>query len=547
MSQQRDGHAPGPQPSSTSSGGYNRPTTASHVSPSTTHSPVHPFQGNLNREDRMDDRHPVPSVPRNVNGSPRTMNRTSAPSRPGGLESILNPAAADFPEQRGSRRRSAAQMETPSPSEPTPRSLAGPLNRTFNVEPGSQDPSERNNASRKILTPRSPAIHRTQSLGMIRPPTGTIDAHQSPFLSPLNRSYVPEPGMGNIPLLPTPPAAQRTGYHFPLPTAPTQPIHPTSRRASIVQQSASASPATSYSSYGPTAHTSPALLPQGSASTPLGSRYSSHRNTPSAPPPVSMPESAMESPRRYGIPMASNNTTSYQILTVDTQQGPVQLPVDVQAASKVADEKRRRNAGASARFRARRKEKEKEASATISRLEQDVKNALEDADFYRQERDRLAEALYQTPGGDRHFPRPQSPRHTRRVSIATSAAGTGSTSGSVTGPYSDYKDRRGSVDTDRNVRRRTSSYAVSTAQQASSSGQQGYTNPAFSQIAASGSLDQAPHPQGPQPHSYSHSTQHQSSQHPPMLYGPHETSSSAVERLEHEKAWASGQGRGSHR
>lgn len=65
----------------------------------------------------------------------------------------------------------------------------------------------------------------------------------------------------------------------------------------------------------------------------------------------------------------------------------MQIPVEVQAASKVADEKRKRNAGASARFRARRKEKEREASMSISRLEQQVRDAIDRADFYRTERD----------------------------------------------------------------------------------------------------------------------------------------------------------------
>ena len=89
-----------------------------------------------------------------------------------------------------------------------------------------------------------------------------------------------------------------------------------------------------------------------------------------------------------GIPISSSGGQNvYQMMTLETTSGTVQVPVDVQAASRVADEKRRRNAGASARFRQRRKEKEKEAGSTISRLEQQVKELGEDADFYRRERD----------------------------------------------------------------------------------------------------------------------------------------------------------------
>lgn len=77
------------------------------------------------------------------------------------------------------------------------------------------------------------------------------------------------------------------------------------------------------------------------------------------------------------------------------------IPVDVHHASRLADEKRARNAGASARFRQRRKEKEKEASVAIEKLKnqvRDIEKALKDMqsqrDFYRSERDRLHELLF---------------------------------------------------------------------------------------------------------------------------------------------------------
>ncbi|KAJ9644044.1 hypothetical protein H2199_003912 [Coniosporium tulheliwenetii] len=104
-----------------------------------------------------------------------------------------------------------------------------------------------------------------------------------------------------------------------------------------------------------------------------------------------MPSVPVEAERPFGVPISSTGQTSYQILTLETGQGSVQIPVDVSAASKQADEKRKRNAGASARFRQRRKEKEREANTTIGRLEQQVREANEDSEFYKRERDFFAQ------------------------------------------------------------------------------------------------------------------------------------------------------------
>ena len=81
-------------------------------------------------------------------------------------------------------------------------------------------------------------------------------------------------------------------------------------------------------------------------------------------------------------------------MTIDTNDGPVQVPVDVQVASRVADEKRKRNEGASARFRQRRKEKEKEASQTIARLEERVRDLIEERDYFRREREYFRDAVH---------------------------------------------------------------------------------------------------------------------------------------------------------
>jgi len=166
------------------------------------------------------------------------------------------------------------------------------------------------------------------------------------------------------------------------------------------------------------------------------------------------PPIAMETERSM-IPMAPSGQSSIQIMTIKSQQGHhVQIPVDVQAASKVADEKRKRNAGASARFRARRKEKERVASLSISRLEQQLRQATEDVEYYRAERDFFRVIVFQQPGAERHYARPPSPR-LRRSSLPPSAPST--VGGGSTGSYSDHEEDE-FMETQRNVRRRTSTY-----------------------------------------------------------------------------------------
>ena len=73
----------------------------------------------------------------------------------------------------------------------------------------------------------------------------------------------------------------------------------------------------------------------------------------------------------------------YRTMTLETEQGTIQVPVDIQAASKESDAKRKRNATASIRFRQRRKEKEHETSTKISVLEAHVWELTEEKDFYQ--------------------------------------------------------------------------------------------------------------------------------------------------------------------
>ena len=109
-----------------------------------------------------------------------------------------------------------------------------------------------------------------------------------------------------------------------------------------------------------------------------------------------------------GPSSSSTSQSQYQIMKFDTTQGAIQVLVDKQAASKVADEKRKRNATASHNFRQRRKEKERETRENIDRLEAHIREVIEERDHYRRERDYFQNvALYNRIPIE---PRPLSPR-----------------------------------------------------------------------------------------------------------------------------------------
>ncbi|KAL8991005.1 MAG: hypothetical protein Q9169_007972 [Polycauliona sp. 2 TL-2023] len=99
-----------------------------------------------------------------------------------------------------------------------------------------------------------------------------------------------------------------------------------------------------------------------------------------------------------------------QIITIDNDQGPIQLPIAIQAASKVANEKRKCNAAAVYRFRRLMRKKQLETSQKIDRLESQISYLTAEKDFYRQERDYFR-SLVSRDSGQPHLPaRPPSPR-----------------------------------------------------------------------------------------------------------------------------------------
>ncbi|PNS21843.1 Regulatory protein cys-3 [Sphaceloma murrayae] len=309
------------------------------------------------------------------------------------------------------------------------------------------------------LTPRSP-MARPDSRTFLHPGQSPHQTTQKTFPpSPQNQGPAAETRFSNQSGGYFPPVSR---HSLPNPSfAPPSLVHHNHSSSSTGTgkfTSGSASPTGSYSSYSQNDQTSP--NPQNGPShykapTMRLEHLALERSTRSLP--AQSPTTPHEMAYPPGIPVStSGGQATYQLMTVQTANGTVQVPVDVQAASRLADEKRRRNAGASARFRERRKKKEMEASQTIRKLETQVKELSEDCDFYRRERDNLVSVVMQAPGGERLFPRPASPRLRRAPS---SAASTGD---AAERRYDFVQEQPDSREEERDVRRRTSSFHGST-------------------------------------------------------------------------------------
>lgn len=128
-----------------------------------------------------------------------------------------------------------------------------------------------------------------------------------------------------------------------------------------------------------------------------------HQHPRDAPPPPSGANSPTTSPysRAHAQPHMGSfgqSSPTYQIhpafegagqggqgpfMMLATNEGSYPVHVDMNAASKIADEKRKRNAGASARFRQRRKEREREMSTRILELESRIKKYEEEVEHWR--------------------------------------------------------------------------------------------------------------------------------------------------------------------
>lgn len=380
------------------------------------------------------------------------------PSRSIGMLNILNPIEAGITDVQGRRRKHSQLASPPSIAAnalryPSSAFLSqSPSEHTTKTSPpsGGYYTSAPTLGPRHILTPRAPAV-RAASLESASLPSATIDAKQSPFVSSRALQYAPDaraPELSSISARRTPPAGSRPIHGYSAPPAQTSAVaeHGRSVGAGQAPSSQSNSPSTSYSSYSQPSRNSPgqpySLI--ASSQAPLSGFY---------PPPYTgsgPPQISLGSDTSYGPVASSMGQSTYQLMTLDTDQGPIQVPVDVQAASKMADEKRKRNAGASARFRQRRKEKEREASQTIAKLEQRIRDISEESEFYRFERDYFRSVAYSPPGQAQLTQRPPSPRQRRQMQIG----GSGSMIG-IQWQGSDDREGQG-----RNTRRRTSAYAA---------------------------------------------------------------------------------------
>lgn len=375
---------------------------------------------------------------------------TASPSMPRSvnLPSVLNP----LPEDTADQRTRQSDEFTSYASAPTLPPLGNASQGyTPSVASSGQSPLQHlvepvDRSSRRILNARSP-LRRTISLAQLNPASGLINAQHNPFPgSPHSGSYGVErayPGASTLPPTPPPGVVRQGGYGFPGMVAPPRSAP---GRASPERQQFSTSPSPAYSFYDSGDRPSPPGPSGASHSVGHLTAGDSHGGRG-----ASVPSMMTSAP--MGIPSSSiGGQNTYQMMTLKTTEGDVRFPVDVQAASRVADEKRRRNAGASARFRERRKKKEMEATATIAKLEQQMKDASEDADFYRQERDVLAAILRGMPGGERHLSgRAQSPRLRRKASSSTQPTASSSYRQSS-------ENELRSPEMGRNVRRRTSSF-----------------------------------------------------------------------------------------
>lgn len=382
-------------------------------------------------------------------GQPAAGGDLPAPSRPGGLHSLLNPAHPEMSSPRSvsgglPQARASSMQYGPSrisSGSPAMSGQSGLVPSPTNSQSGTLYPP------RRILTPRSP---RAASLGR---GLATIDAQRAPFLNSgaSGRVYTADPTQtptSDVPPMPTPPSHIQQSYNYP--AQPTQTPSASDRR-SIGQVpiktplSQSASPSTSVSSFGPQGQTSPHFQQgQGQSATSYfpptsypGQMQMSHNPAQTAgsattegpySPSVHASVSSLSHGGGEGHQVSSSGpggaggtSANYQIWTIKNDSGSYQIPVDVQAASKMADEKRARNAGASARFRQRRKEKEREANSNIQKLEQTnrelerkIREVEQERDFYRSERDRFRDVVYRTPGTrELAMQAPISPRLTR--------------------------------------------------------------------------------------------------------------------------------------
>jgi hypothetical protein len=376
--------------------------------------------------------------------------RSSGQSRDLGVHSMLNPVESEASGPSSRRRASEALAESPRVGT-APQFGASPVGTTVRPFPSPQLSSNTPPATevhgatyprnRRILTARSPS--REFSSGRGTSPA-TIDTQRSPFLPSRGRPYTADPDpfpASDAPPIPTPPGQAQQQYGFQQ-SASTPTIAPRQVSGSTMQAPgrALASQSTSPSISAPSSsQASPASFLYKGGRAPqittsyfqVGTSIAQQGGGMQFPGPTGQPEGPYSTPAPQtkgsslqgsaGSSTITSASNPVHVLTFSTPVGTYHIPVDVHQASRLADEKRARNAGASARFRQRRKEKEKEANSNIEKLQQQtrelerkVREVEQERDFYRAERDRFRDVVYRTPDM-RHLvmqapPSPQSIR-----------------------------------------------------------------------------------------------------------------------------------------
>ena len=419
---------------------------------------------------------PKISATQNVSARPTPPPSSTPPdqrsSRPIGVQNLLNPTTSGESTSSQSRRRNPEQMDSPpraSPLTAMPRSSTpslpptsmpnrSPVSMTLpSITPPSVNPYPQ--PMGRAMTPHlSPSSYGPGPVTMNNP-SGTMDVKHSPFVLPRDHNGVGGPGgLADVAIATSLPGEP---YGAPLPPARSPP----GRRGS--QDSTRYSHMQNLLERKGSVATGPqSVASQGDSPSTQYSSFSQVSHTPPPPPSTGQPQSFFTAPftapgpassmAQMGFDAASGSTaggSTYQMMTLDTEQGPIQVPVDVQAASKVADEKRKRNATASHRFRQRRKEKERENSQNIAKLEDQIRQMEEEREHYRRERDYFREVAVRQPGQTHVLPRPLSPRQRRHPSTSGSM---GYSSVQFEGPES------GNRNGGRNTRRRTSAYVAPT-------------------------------------------------------------------------------------
>ncbi|KAL2048932.1 hypothetical protein ABVK25_010785 [Lepraria finkii] len=324
-------------------------------------------------------------------------------SRPNGFDDLLHPISGE--------KISASRCQ--HDGEGTDSPLTAPMAAKSRLPTPSLPSTSMNKHSLRDFTlpSNAPALTNTYPY-----PLATIEARQSSFRPPRDQASA-----GSGPLLPSETATAWSTFT----AAHTSSAPNLATLTNLASQNPSL---TAHYRHNSPSSALPQVASAGEAQSSFSAPFTS--DSASTMPQLEFAKQTLDAP----TPGASGQSQS-RMMIYETEQGVTQVPVDLQATSKTANEKRKRNATASHRFRQRRKEREGEMSNTISKLEADVK-------YYQLERDFLQDLLQK-----KRIPIPTrapSPRRRRHASLGGSQnddTGTPAQNGG------------------RNTRRQTSAYA----------------------------------------------------------------------------------------